>query len=55
MRQGGDGQIGISMMNGSEIAIDEWNAKGGVLGKKIEKDVIDDGGSGQQAVTARRA
>jgi branched-chain amino acid transport system substrate-binding protein len=55
VRQGGDGQIGVSMMNGSQIAIDEWNAKGGVLGKQIEPDVIDDGGSGQQAVSAAQS
>ncbi len=55
VRQGGDGQIGISMMNGSQIAIDEWNAKGGVLGKQIDPKVIDDGGSGQQAVSAAQS
>ena len=48
---GGDGQIGASMLNGSQIAIDEWNAKGGVLGKQIQVNSLDDGGSGQQAVT----
>ncbi len=55
VRTGGDGQIGISMMNGSQVAIDEWNAKGGVLGKQIEPVVIDDGGSGQQAVSAAQS
>ena len=52
---GGDGQIGASMLNGSQIAIDEWNAKGGVLGKQIEPVVIDDGGSGQQAVSSAQS
>ncbi len=48
---GSDGEIGLSMLNGSKIAIDEWNAKGGVLGKKIETIVQDDEASGQKAVT----
>jgi branched-chain amino acid transport system substrate-binding protein len=49
---GGDGQIGASMLNGSQIAIDEWNAKGGVLGKQIEPVPINDEGDPQKAVTA---
>ncbi len=48
---GGDGQIGASMLNGSQIAIDEWNAKGGVLGRKIEALPLDDEGNPQKAVT----
>jgi branched-chain amino acid transport system substrate-binding protein len=52
---GGDGQIGASMLNGSQVAIDEWNAKGGVLGKKIETVVLDDEGSGQKAVTVAQS
>ena len=48
---GSDGEIGLSMLNGSRVAIDEWNAKGGVLGKKIETVVQDDEASGQKAVT----
>jgi branched-chain amino acid transport system substrate-binding protein len=48
---GSDGQIGLSMLNGSKIAIDEWNAKGGVLGKKIETIVLDDEGKPDKAVT----
>jgi branched-chain amino acid transport system substrate-binding protein len=48
---GGDGQIGASMLNGSQIAIDEWNAKGGVLGKHIDTIVMDDEGNPQKAVT----
>ena len=43
---GSDGEIGLSMLNGSQVAIDEWNAKGGVLGKKIEPVVLDDEASG---------
>lgn len=48
---GSDGQIGLSMLNGSKIAIDEWNAKGGVLGKKIETIALDDEGKPDKAVT----
>ena len=48
---GSDGEIGSAMLNGSKVAIDEWNAKGGVLGKKIETIVQDDEASGQKAVT----
>jgi len=52
---GGDGQIGAKMVNGSQIAIDEWNAKGGVLGKQIEPVVLDDEASGQKAVTVAQS
>jgi branched-chain amino acid transport system substrate-binding protein len=51
----GDGQIGASMLNGSQIAIDEWNAKGGVLGKQIEPVVLDDEGNPQKAVTVAQS
>ena len=44
-------QIGASMLNGSQIAIDEWNAKGGVLGKQIESISLDDEGNPQKAIT----
>jgi branched-chain amino acid transport system substrate-binding protein len=47
---GSDAQIGLSMLNGSQIAIDEWNAKGGVLGKKINTLVFDDEGKSDKAV-----
>ncbi len=49
-QSGSDAQIGISMLNGSKIAIDEWNAKGGVLGKQIEPIVFDDEGKSDKAV-----
>ncbi len=52
---GSDGEIGLSMLNGSKIAIDEWNAKGGVLGKKIETIALDDEASGQKAVTVAQS
>ena len=49
-QSGSDAQIGLSMLNGSKVAIDEWNAKGGVLGKKIEPIVLDDEGKSDKAV-----
>jgi branched-chain amino acid transport system substrate-binding protein len=52
---GSDGEIGMSMLNGSQVAIDEWNAKGGVLGKKIEAIALDDEASGQKAVTVAQS
>jgi branched-chain amino acid transport system substrate-binding protein len=52
---GSDGEIGLSMLNGSKVAIDEWNAKGGVLGKQIETVVLDDEASGQKAVTVAQS
>ena len=33
---GDQGAFGQEIKNGALIAVDEWNAKGGVLGKKIE-------------------
>jgi len=50
-QSGADAQIGLSMLNGSKIAIDEGNAKGGVLGKKIEPIVLDDEGKPDKAVS----
>jgi branched-chain amino acid transport system substrate-binding protein len=50
-QSGGDAQIGLSMLNGSRVAIDEWNAKGGVLGRKINPIVLDDEGKPDKAVT----
>ena len=44
MQSGSDAQIGATMLYGSQIAIDEWNAKGGVLGKQIETISLDDEG-----------
>jgi branched-chain amino acid transport system substrate-binding protein len=49
-QSGSDAQIGTSMLNGSRVAIDEWNAKGGVLGKQINPIVLDDEGKGDKAV-----
>ena len=46
---GPDGQLGTKTLNGSIIALDEWNAKGGVLGKKVEIIQRDDEGKPNQA------
>jgi branched-chain amino acid transport system substrate-binding protein len=50
VQSGPDGQIGSTMIYGSQIAIDEWNEKGGLLGRKIEAVVRDDEGKPNQAV-----
>ena len=51
VQSGSDAQIGLTMLQGSQIAIDEWNAKGGVLGKQIESISLDDEGDPQKANT----
>jgi branched-chain amino acid transport system substrate-binding protein len=51
VQSGSDAQIGSTMLYGSQIAIDEWNAKGGVLGKQIESISLDDEGNPQKANT----
>ncbi len=50
VQSGSDAQIGLTMVQGSQIAIDEWNAKGGVLGKQIETISLDDEGKPDKAV-----
>jgi branched-chain amino acid transport system substrate-binding protein len=51
VQSGPDGQIGSAMIHGAQIALDEWNAKGGVLGQKVEAVIRDDEGKPNQAVT----
>jgi branched-chain amino acid transport system substrate-binding protein len=51
VQSGSDAQIGSTMLYGSQIAIDEWNAKGGVLGRQIEPISLDDEGNPQKANT----
>ena len=51
VQSGSDAQIGATMLYGSQIAIDEWNAKGGVLGRQIESVSLDDEGNPQKANT----
>jgi branched-chain amino acid transport system substrate-binding protein len=43
---------GQEVANAVQLAVDEWNAKGGVLGKKIELVRADDGGNPQVGVAA---
>ena len=50
VESGSDAQIGATMLEGSQIAVDEWNAKGGVLGRKIETISLDDEGKPDKAV-----
>jgi len=50
VESGSDAQIGATMLQGSQIAVDEWNAKGGVLGKQIETISLDDEGKPDKAV-----
>jgi len=42
---GAYGSTGQAVVNGSQLAIDEINAKGGVLGKKLKFEAHDDGAS----------
>jgi branched-chain amino acid transport system substrate-binding protein len=51
VQSGSDAQIGATMLYGSQIAIDEWNARNGVLGKQIETISLDDEGNPQKAST----
>ena len=51
VQSGSDAQIGVTMLYGSQIAIDEWNAKGGVLGRQIETISLDDEANPQKANT----
>ena len=50
VKSGSDAAIGATMLDGAQIAIDEWNAKGGVLGKKIETISLDDEAKPDKAV-----
>lgn len=47
---GSQAAFGEALKNGYLIALDEINAKGGVLGKKLELDVYDDQSKPEQAV-----
>ena len=49
VQTGTDAAIGTAPINGSKLAIEEWNAKGGVLGKRIEAVVRDDEGKPKTA------
>lgn len=43
---------GKATINGIQLAIDEYNANGGILGKKIEAVVYDDKGDNNEAINA---
>ena len=47
---GPEAVFGSDMLNGVKLAVEEWNAKGGVLGKKIEIVPGDDQAEPRQAV-----
>ena len=47
---GDQSKQGTDLKNGIELAVTEWNEKGGVLGKKIELLVGDDQHDPKQAV-----
>jgi branched-chain amino acid transport system substrate-binding protein len=48
---GPDAKMGTDFKNGVSIALEEWNAAGGVLGSKIEAVVVDDQSDPRQAVS----
>src|SRR5215470_4326588 len=47
---GSQAAFGEAHKNGYAIALDEINAKGGILGKKVELDIYDDQSKPDQAV-----
>ncbi len=48
---GADGTFGSTMIQGAQLAVEEWNARGGVLGKQIVSVARDDEGKPEKAVT----
>jgi branched-chain amino acid transport system substrate-binding protein len=48
---GPDGHMGETIIDGSKLAIDEWNARGGLLGKKIVSIIRDDEAKPEKATT----
>ncbi len=55
VQSGPDAELGLTMLNGAQIAVDEWNAKGGVLGEKIETISLDDEGKPDKAVNVAQS
>ena len=47
---GAQAKMGTDFRNGVTIAVEEWNSKGGILGKKIEMVIGDDQADPKQAV-----
>lgn len=52
---GGSADMGVAMNKGIVLAAKEFNAKGGVDGRKVELVPYDDGGDAQKAVTGAQA
>jgi len=48
---GDQSKMGMDFKNGVSLAVEEWNSKGGVLGKKIEVLIADDQHDPKQAVS----
>ncbi|MBI3592336.1 MAG: branched-chain amino acid ABC transporter substrate-binding protein [Nitrospirae bacterium] len=48
---GAQAKMGSDFKNGVSIAVEEWNSKGGILGKKIEIVIGDDQADPKQAVS----
>ena len=48
---GDQSKMGMDFKNGVSLAVEEWNSKGGVLGKKIEVLIGDDQHDPKQAVS----
>jgi len=48
---GSESKMGLDLKNGVELAVSEWNTKGGILGKRIELVVGDDAADPKQAVS----
>src|SRR4030042_5957235 len=48
---GDQAKMGIDFKNGVSLAVEEWNNKGGVLGKKIKVIISDDQHDPKQAVS----
>ncbi len=49
---GGNAKMGDDIAKAATLAVEEWNAKGGVLGRKLEIVSFDDACDAQQSVTA---
>ncbi len=47
---GPDGSMGVKLFHGADVAVEEWNARGGVLGRPIEVIRRDDEGKPDKAV-----
>lgn len=52
---GDQAKMGTDILHGVRLAIEEWNAKGGVLGKRIELEIGDDRRSERGCVRCREA